>query len=78
MNKTTLIILGVICAIIFIAPLVMYHGHGEDDGYFGGADDAAGDAINESHRSNHCWLLPGLLERSEKRRLINFLLFFFF
>ena len=48
MNKTTLIILAVICAIIFIAPLIMYHGHGEDDGYFGGADDAAGEAIEQS------------------------------
>ena len=48
MNKTTLIILAVICAIIFIAPLAMYHGHGEDDGYFGGADDAAGEAIEQS------------------------------
>ena len=48
MNKTTLIILAVICAIIFIAPLVVYNGHGEDDGYFGGADDAAGEAIEES------------------------------
>ena len=48
MDKTTLIILAVICAVLFIAPLVIYSGHGEDDGYFGGADDAAGDAINES------------------------------
>ena len=45
MNKTTLILLAVICAIIFIAPLVMYHGHGEDDGYFGGSDDAASEVI---------------------------------
>ena len=48
MNRTTLIILAVICAIIFIAPLAIYNGHGEDDGYFGGADDAAGEAIEES------------------------------
>ncbi len=48
MDKTTLIILAVVCIIIFIAPLVIYNGHGEDDGYFGGADGAAGDAINES------------------------------
>lgn len=48
MNRTTLIILAVICAIIFIAPLVIYSGHGEDDGYFGGADDAAGEAIESS------------------------------
>ena len=36
MKTSTLIILAVICAIIFIAPLAMYNGHGEDDGYFGG------------------------------------------
>ena len=48
MEKTTLIILAVICAVIFIAPLLMYNGHGEDDGYFGGADDAAGEAIEAS------------------------------
>lgn len=48
MEKSTLIILAVVCIILFIAPLIMFSGHGEDDGYFGGADDAAGDAINES------------------------------
>ena len=48
MDRTTLIILAVICAIIFIAPLIIYQGHGEDDGYFGGADDAAGEAIEQS------------------------------
>ena len=40
MKTSTLIILAIVCAIIFIAPLAMYNGHGEDDGYFGGADDA--------------------------------------
>ena len=53
MDRTTLIILAVICAILFIAPLVIYSGHGEDDGYFGGADDAAGDAINESQNGTY-------------------------
>ena len=48
MNRTTLIILAIICAIIFIAPLAMYNGHGEDDGYFGGSDDAAGEAVESS------------------------------
>lgn len=48
MDKTTLIILAIVCIIIFIAPLIIYHGHGEDDGFFGGADDAAGEAIEES------------------------------
>lgn len=48
MNRTTLIILAIICAIIFIAPLAMFHGHGEDDGYFGGSDDAAGEAVEKT------------------------------
>lgn len=48
MEKTTLIILAVICIVIFLAPLIMYNGHGEDDGYFGGADDAAGEAVEKS------------------------------
>ena len=48
MNKTTLIILAVICVVIFVAPLIMYHGHGEDDGYFGGSDDAAGEQIEKT------------------------------
>ena len=48
MNRTTLIILAIICAIIFIAPLAMYNGHGEDDGYFGGSDGAAGEAVEKT------------------------------
>ena len=48
MDKTKLIILAVVCALIFIIPLVMYNGLGENEGYFGGSDDAAGDVINES------------------------------
>ena len=48
MERSTLIILAVVCIILFIAPLVMFSGHGEDDGYFGGADDAAGEAIEET------------------------------
>ena len=48
MDKTKLIILAVVCALIFIMPLVMYNGLGENEGYFGGSDDAAGDVINES------------------------------
>ena len=48
MNRSTLIILAIVCILLFIAPLVIFNGHGEDDGFFGGADDAAGDAINES------------------------------
>ncbi|WP_409201076.1 energy-coupling factor ABC transporter substrate-binding protein [Methanobrevibacter sp. DSM 116169] len=46
--RTENIILLVLVAIIAIAPLVMFNGLGEDDGYFGGADGAAGDAIEET------------------------------
>lgn len=48
MNRSTLIILAVVCIVIFIAPLIMFSGHGEDDGYFGGADDAAGEAVEKT------------------------------
>lgn len=48
MKTSTLIILAIVCIIIFIAPLVMFSGHGEDDGYFGGSDDAAGEAVEAS------------------------------
>ncbi|BBL60987.1 MAG: energy-coupling factor ABC transporter substrate-binding protein [Methanobrevibacter arboriphilus] len=41
------IILLILVAIIAIAPMVMYSGLGEDQGYFGGADGAAGEAIEE-------------------------------
>jgi len=39
------IILLILVAIIAIAPMVMYSGLGEDQGYFGGSDDAASEAI---------------------------------
>ena len=45
MERSTLIILAVICIILFIAPLIMYSGLGEDEGYFGGSDDAASEQI---------------------------------
>ena len=45
MERSTLIILAAICIILFIAPLVMYSGLGEDEGYFGGSDDAASEQI---------------------------------
>ena len=44
-GKHIAMILGVI--VLTVAPLAMFYGHGEDDGYFGGADDAAGGAIEE-------------------------------
>ena len=59
MDKTTLIILAVVCIILFVAPLIIFNGHGEDDGYFGGADDAAGEAINESQGGKYePWASP--------------------
>lgn len=48
MDRIYSILIIVIVAIIFIAPMVIFSGLGEDEGYFGGADDAAGDAISES------------------------------
>ena len=49
MKTSTLIILAVVCIVIFIAPLVMYSGLGEDEGYFGGSDDAASEQIEASN-----------------------------
>ena len=49
MKTSYLIILLIICIIIFIAPLVMYNGQGEDQGYFTGSDDAASEAIEATH-----------------------------
>lgn len=42
------IILLCLVAIIAIAPMIIYNGMGEEEGYFGGADGAAGDAIEET------------------------------
>ena len=42
------LILLIIALIIIIAPLVAYNGLGEDQGYFGGADDAGSDAVSET------------------------------
>lgn len=49
------IVLLAIVAILIIAPLVMYNGHGEDDGYFGGSDDAGGEAIEENNPDYQIW-----------------------
>ena len=46
-DKRPIILLALV-AIIAIVPMVMYSGLGEDDGYFGGADGAAGEAIEET------------------------------
>ena len=42
------IILLILVVIIAIIPLVIYNGMGEEQGYFGGSDDAAGTAIEET------------------------------
>lgn len=48
MDSKYYIVLLAMVAIIAIAPLVMYGGLGEDEGYFGGADGAAGTAVEET------------------------------
>ncbi len=48
MKTSTFIILFVIVIILFVAPLVIYQGYGEDEGYFGGSDDQAGDIIEQT------------------------------
>ena len=42
------LILLILTLIIVIAPMVIYSGLGEDQGYFGGADDAGSDAVSET------------------------------
>ena len=49
MERSTLIILAVVCILLFIAPLIMYSGLGEDEGYFWGSDDAASEQIEASN-----------------------------
>ena len=48
MDSKYYIVLLAMVAIIAVAPLVMYGGLGEDEGYFGGADGAAGTAVEET------------------------------
>ena len=47
------IILLIIVIIILAAPLIMYSGLGEDEGYFGGSDDQGSDGVNESAGGNY-------------------------
>lgn len=47
MDKKPLVLLALV-AIIVIIPLTLYNGMGEDEGFFGGADGAAGEAIEET------------------------------
>ena len=46
-SKYYIVILAIV-VVIAILPLAMYSGLGEEEGYFGGADDAAGTAIEET------------------------------
>jgi cobalt/nickel transport protein len=48
MDSKYYIVLLALVAIIAILPLAMYSGMGEDDGFFGGADGAAGEAVEET------------------------------
>ena len=42
------LILLILTIIILIAPMIIYSGLGEDQGYFGGSDDAGSDAVSET------------------------------
>ncbi|AXV38520.1 MAG: energy-coupling factor ABC transporter substrate-binding protein [Methanobacteriaceae archaeon] len=46
-DKKPIILLALV-AIICIIPLAMYSGLGEDEGYFGGADGAAAEIVEET------------------------------
>ncbi|WP_334097724.1 energy-coupling factor ABC transporter substrate-binding protein [Methanobacterium formicicum] len=48
MDSKYYIVMLAIVAVIAILPLAMYSGLGEEEGYFSGADDAAGTAIEET------------------------------
>ena len=42
------LILAIIVLVILIAPLAMYSGLGEDQGYFRGSDDQGSDGVSET------------------------------
>lgn len=48
MDNKTILGLLIILAILVIAPLAIYNGYGEDEGYFGGSDNQAEDVVAES------------------------------
>ncbi len=50
MKRSTIIILAIVCILLFVAPFFVYTG-GEEQGQYGGADDAAGDAIGEIYNN---------------------------
>lgn len=47
MKHENIILLIVVIAIL-VAPLVIYSGLGEDQGYFGGSDDQGSDGVSET------------------------------
>lgn len=49
------IILLLLVIVILVAPMIMYYGHGEDDGMFGGSDDKGADVIGELDHSYKPW-----------------------
>ena len=53
-KKHIIMLLAVV--IIAAIPLVVYSGLGEEQGYFGGADDTAGNAVKET--GYHPWFKP--------------------
>lgn len=42
------IILALLVVVIVVAPMIMYSGLGEDQGYFGGSDDQGSDGVSET------------------------------
>ena len=55
------LILLILVIILLVAPFVIYSGLGEDQGYFGGADDKGSDAVSETGYQpwfNSIWTPP--------------------
>ncbi|MBE6487973.1 MAG: energy-coupling factor ABC transporter substrate-binding protein [Methanosphaera stadtmanae] len=48
----------IIVAILIVAPLIIFNGHGEDDGYFGGSDDQGGQYIEKNNPNYKVWATP--------------------
>ncbi|MCI5867747.1 MAG: energy-coupling factor ABC transporter substrate-binding protein [Methanosphaera sp.] len=58
MVDTKTIIGLIIVAVLIVAPLTIYNGHGEDDGYFGGSDDQGGDQVAVQNPNYEVWAEP--------------------
>lgn len=54
MNTRNIVVL-IIIAIIFIVPFFMYNGLGEEQGYFGGSDDAGSKYIEQNNPGYKTW-----------------------